>query len=88
MADDVSESIENALNIIVSTAERSGNMIKGLKQTIFETVSTLRNLFVKLKDSRAGKCNTIIESATTVRQSGPVRQLGHVGGRSLHRYVI
>ena len=48
MADDVSESIENALNITVSTAERSGNIKKELKQTIFETVSTLRNLFVKL----------------------------------------
>ena len=32
-----------------------------MKQTIFETVSTLRNLFVKLKDSRNGKSNTISE---------------------------
>ena len=43
----------------LSTAERSGNMKKELKQTIFETVRTLRNLFVKLKDSRDGKSNTI-----------------------------
>ena len=61
MADDVSEGIENALKIIVSTAERSGNMKKELKQTIFETVSTLRNLFVKLKVSGYGKFNTISE---------------------------
>ena len=61
MADDVSEGIENALNITLSTAERSGNMKKELKQTIFETVSTLRNLFVKLKVSGYGKFNTISE---------------------------
>ena len=61
MADDVSEGIENALNIIGSTEERSGNIKKELKQNIFETVSTLRNLFVKLKDSRDGKPNTIGE---------------------------
>ena len=32
-----------------------------MKQTIFETVSTIRNLFVKLKDSRIDKYNTISE---------------------------
>jgi len=58
MADDVSEGTENALNIIVSTAERSGNMKKELKQTVFETLS---NLFVKLKDSRDGKSSKISE---------------------------
>jgi hypothetical protein len=47
MADEVFEGIENALNLVVLTAERSGNM-KDLKQTIFETVSSLRNLFFKL----------------------------------------
>jgi hypothetical protein len=46
---------EHALNTIVSTTERSGNVKKELKQTMFEAVSTLRNLFVKLKDSRDGK---------------------------------
>jgi hypothetical protein len=61
MADDVSEGIENALNIIVNTTERSGNMKKELKQTIFETVSTLRNLFVKLKGSIYSKSNAISE---------------------------
>jgi hypothetical protein len=60
MADEVSEGIEDALNIIVSMMERSGNMKKELKQTIFETVSTLRNLFVKLKDSRDGKSITSV----------------------------
>jgi hypothetical protein len=55
MADDVCEGIENALNIIVSTTEQSGNMKMELKQTIFETVSTLRKLIVKLTDSRYSK---------------------------------
>ena len=43
------------------STERSGNMKKELKQTILEIVSTLSNLFIKLKDSRDGKSNTIIE---------------------------
>jgi ribosomal protein S21 len=46
----VNEEIENALNTIATTTERSGNMKKELKHTIYETVSTLRKLFVKLKD--------------------------------------
>jgi hypothetical protein len=57
----VSEGIENALNLIVRTAKQSGSMKKELKQTIFETVSTLRNLFVTLKDSRDGQSNIISE---------------------------
>jgi hypothetical protein len=59
MADEVCEGIEDALNLIVSTTEQSGNMKIGLKQTIFETVSILRNLFVKLKDSRDSKSTEI-----------------------------
>ena len=51
------EGIENALNLIVSMAERSGNMNKYLK-AIFETVSSLRNLFVQLKVSRDCKSHT------------------------------
>ena len=41
--------IEVALNKIVNTTEQSGNMRKELKKTIYETVSTLRKLFVTLK---------------------------------------
>jgi hypothetical protein len=61
MADDVHEDIENALNTIASTTERSGNMKKELKHTIYETVSTLRRLFVELKDISDDKFRTIIE---------------------------
>ena len=49
MLDEVGEGKKNALNLVVTTTERSGNMKKELKETIFERVSTLRNLFVKLK---------------------------------------
>ena len=59
MADEVSDQVEDALNLIVSTTEQSGNMKKGLKQTIFETVSTLRNLFAKLRDIRNIKTREI-----------------------------
>jgi hypothetical protein len=52
MADEVWESTENALNTIVTTTERSGNT---KKHTISKTVSTLRKLFVKLKDSSDSK---------------------------------
>jgi len=57
MAEELDEGIENALNLVVLTTERNGNM-KELKQTIYETVSTLRNVFVKLKkncDVRSSK---------------------------------
>jgi hypothetical protein len=59
MAAEVSDEIKDALNLIVNTTEKSGNRKKGLKQTIYETVSTLRNLFVKLKDSRDSKAAEI-----------------------------
>jgi hypothetical protein len=51
MADEVGEGIESALNLVVITTERSGNIKKELKHTVFETVSTLRSLFVKLKNN-------------------------------------
>jgi hypothetical protein len=49
MADEVTRSIEDALNKIVNTTDQSGNMRKELKKNIYETVSTLRNLFNKMK---------------------------------------
>ena len=55
------EGIENALNLIVSTAERSSNMKKELKQTIFDSISTLRDLCVQLETSRDCKPQTIYD---------------------------
>jgi len=66
MADDVIQGIETSLNTIASTAEQSGNMKKELKHIIFEILSTLRKLFVKLKDMHDCKTKTIIELETLV----------------------
>ena len=41
--------MENALNLVVSTTEQSANMKKTLKEKVYETVSTLRKLFAKIK---------------------------------------
>ena len=57
----MSEVTENALNLIVTTSDRSGNMKKDLKQTIFDTVSTLRELYLQQKSSRDSKSQTISE---------------------------
>ena len=59
MADEVEDQVENALNLVVSTTEQSSNVRKALKQKIFETISTLRSLFVKLKDSGDRKTKEI-----------------------------
>jgi hypothetical protein len=59
MADDVNEGIENALNVIVSTTGSNGNMKKELKTTIFDTVSILRKLFVKLLDTNESNARKI-----------------------------
>jgi len=59
MAEEVEEELQNALNLVVSTAEQSSNMRKVLKEKIFETVSTLRQLFVKLKFSGDQKLSEV-----------------------------
>ena len=50
MADDVSQQIENALNKIVNTTDKSGNMKKELN-SIYEIVSNLRNLIFILNNN-------------------------------------
>jgi hypothetical protein len=66
MADDVQEDIVSALNTIANSTERSSNMKKELKYTIYEAVSTLRKLFVKLKDLSDGNSRKITELQTLV----------------------
>jgi len=66
----VAEGIEDALNLIVSTTERSGNMNKELKQTMYETVRTLRNISVKLKnisDVKSSKISELEEQVTKTK---------------------
>ena len=66
MADDVDADIADALNTISSTTERSSNMKKELKNTIYKTVSTLCKLFAKLKNIDDSKSRKISELETLV----------------------
>jgi len=49
MAEEVEDQVEGSLNVVVITTEQGSNMRKALKQKIYETVSTLRTLFARLK---------------------------------------
>jgi len=40
--------MENALNLVVNTTEQSSNMRKTLKEKIYQTLSTLTQLFSKI----------------------------------------
>jgi hypothetical protein len=66
MADEVNEGIVNALDTIVTTTERSGNMKKELKQTIYENVSTLKKLFIKLIETNNSNTRAICDLEKTV----------------------
>ena len=61
MADDEGDAIEKALNTVVITLEKRVKMKKELKLTILDTVSTLSNLFVKLKTNSEMKTSKIRE---------------------------
>jgi len=75
MADDEGDAIENALNTVVITLEKSVQMKKKLKLTILDTVSTLRNLFVKLKTNSETKTSNIrqLEAVVTKVKAGQKR---------------
>jgi len=52
---------------VVSTTEQSCNMKKALKEKIYETVSTLRHLFVKIKisgDRKQSEINKLTDKAS------------------------
>ena len=86
--DYVIEEIENALNTIATTTERSGNMKKVLKHTIYETVSTLRKLFVKLTDQCKGKSRSITELEALVASTKyTFRGLGTKQQRDRNRHL-
>jgi len=76
----VNEGIENALNVIVSTTESSGNMKKELKTTIFDTVSIQRKPFVKLLDTNENNARKITELERQVANTNAFR--GEVTGRT------
>jgi hypothetical protein len=66
----VGEEIEDALQLIVSTGEQSVKMKKELKQTILGTVSTLKDLIVKLHVSSESKTDEI---SKLVKQVGELK---------------
>jgi len=70
MADEVEQEVEESLNMVVITTEQSSNMRKALKQKIFETVSTLRKLFAKLKDKDTKKTKEIKKLKKQVGEMG------------------
>jgi hypothetical protein len=83
MAEVVGEQIENALNLIVSTTDQSGNIKKELKKTIFGTVSNLRTLF-KLRasgDSKTSEVSKLTEQVTKLeaqlQQGSGTQARGH-----------
>jgi hypothetical protein len=51
MADEATPQLHSALNTLLSITEKSGNLLKDLKRDIVDSVSTLRNIFVNLKNS-------------------------------------
>ena len=51
MANEVNQQLESALDTLLSITEKSGNLRKDLKRDIVDSVSTLRNIFVNLKNS-------------------------------------
>jgi hypothetical protein len=80
----VGQQIENALNLIVCTTEQNGNMKKELKETIVETVSNLRTLFVKLRasgDSKTSEISKLTEQITKpeaeLQQGSDTQARGH-----------
>ena len=66
MADEVWGDITTAISTILTSAEKSGNMKKEFRNTISETVSTLRKLIVKLKYISNNKSKATTELQTTV----------------------
>jgi DNA-binding protein YbaB len=77
MAEAVEDEIENALNLVVSTAEQSSNMRKALKEKIFETLSTLGQLFVKIKisgDRKLSEINNLIKVSKLERELQSCRE--------------
>ena len=82
MAEEEQREIENALNTIASSMERATNMKKDLKQTVYDTVSTLRHLLSKLLEVSNSKTKKITELQVLVAntkaqlqeaRSGPAR---------------
>ena len=55
MGDDENQHVEDSFSTLVSITEKSGNLRKDLKNDILESVSTLRQVFSKMKTQLESK---------------------------------
>jgi hypothetical protein len=69
MADEANPQLECALNTLLSITEKSGNLRKDLKRDIVDSVSTLRNIFVNLKNSAEEQMAKIGQLESEVRKA-------------------
>jgi hypothetical protein len=67
MADDVEQRLEGALNTLLSKTEKSGNLRKDIKMEIVDSASTLRHIFVNLKNSAAEHMSKITQLESEVK---------------------
>ena len=74
MADDTNLQLESALSTLLSITEKSGNLRKDLKQDIVQSVSTLRNIFVNLKNSAEEQMTKISLLESEVKKAKAMHQ--------------
>ena len=82
---ETSRDIENALNKIVSTTHQSRNMRKELNKTIYETVSTLRNIRHKLRgmlDEKTQQTKQMENEVNTIKSELEARTNSTAMGRA------
>jgi hypothetical protein len=61
MADSEKSQLESVLNTLLNITEKSGNLRKDLRQDIVQTVSTLCNIFVNLKNKEGEYTTRILQ---------------------------
>jgi hypothetical protein len=67
MADDVDQRLQIALDTLLSVTEKNGKLRNDLKKDIFDSVSTLRMIFVNLKSSAAEHMDKITQLESEVK---------------------
>ena len=86
MADDVKPRLESALNMLLDITEKSGNLRKDLRQDIFDSVSTIRNIFVHLSNSgeeQTRKIDQLLGELTKAREELQESRITNLPGSTL-----
>ena len=86
MADDVKPRLESALNTLLDITEKSGNLRKDLRQDIFDSVSTIRNIFVHLSNSgeeQTRKIDQLLGELTKAREELQESRVTNLPGSAL-----